>query len=321
LISPLDLRESIFRKLYFDKKIEEIIEAKLATEKFDLVHFESYYTSFYISERLKKYNTRLLFGTENIENKTYKNYVEYIAPFLLKPIFNIEVSKIKKEEEKLLKDADIVIAVTNSEAQIINKLTNNKCFVVENGVDLDYFRFVPKKAFRLTEKNILFVGNFSYFPNIDAVKYFYNRVFKHVKISNIKFTIIGKKSEKISFINDKRVVKINYVCDIKNEYQKADVFVAPIRIGGGTNFKILEAMASGTPVITFSKRVKELGLENDYDIVTVENEIEFREKLEKLLEDEEFAQKIAKNARKTIEKNYSWETIGNKLYKIWKEQI
>ena len=98
-------------------------------------------------------------------------------------------------------------------------------------------------------------------------------------------------------------------------YQKTDILLAPIRVGGGTSFKILEAMASGIPVIT-TDLGNAIGAK-DTEILIANNPEDFIDKIKKLLEDEEFYGKISANARKLVEKKYNWKKIANDLDSVY----
>lgn len=308
---------SIFKSLYFDKKVQREILEEIKKRDIDVVHFESYYTAFYICNEVKKIGVKQIFGTQNLENYIYRDYAKYLAKLVIKPFYFIEAQKIKREEEGLLKTADLCLSVTEKESEEIESITGKKSLIIENGIDIDSFEFKPKK--RGKNKNILFVGNFSYFPNLDAMKFFYKEVFKKIENEDLTLTVVGKNSEKLSFIKDGRVKVIEFVEDIREVYHSADVFIFPVRIGGGTNFKILEAMALGIPVVAFSERVEGLGIKSGEHLLVADSDKSFKEQILRLIEDDSLSLEIAKNARKLVEDKYSWEKIGVKLNKIWKE--
>lgn len=309
-----NFNSSIFKHLYFDKDILDELERTIKEEKIDIVHLESFYTSFYIQKELKKYGVKFVFGTENIEHKLYEDYARYLSPFPLKPFYFFESKKIKREEEYFLRQADAVVTVLESEAKYIESITSSPCHVVENGVDLENFKF--KKRAEKKEKNILFVGNFSYFPNIEAVNFFYSKVFKNLG-ENMIFTIVGTGVNKLTFIKDERVKLIDYVKNIRDVYYDADAFVFPVRFGGGTNFKLLEAMATGLPIVASEERIKDLNLIPEKDILTARNSEEFKNQIIKLFSSEKLKDNITNNARKIVEEKYAWDKIGSKMNKVW----
>lgn len=303
---------SIFKALYYSKSVLSDI-AKIVQEKeIDIVHFESFYTAFYISDKIKRLGAKQIFGTENIEHILYRGYAKK-ANFLVRPLFNFQVDKIRKEEISLFKKADLCIAVSNTDSKEIRKYVS-ECEVIRNGVDIGEFKFnLPQER---EASKLLFVGNFTYFPNVDAINYFYNSVFKNLG-RDVKLTIIGKKAEELNFTDDERITVQEFVSEIQDEYERADVVISPIRLGGGTNFKVLESMAAGVPVISLAPRLEGLDVKDGVHLVVVNDESEFGSRLEKLLADLDLRRRLAKNARELVEREYSWKVIGNNLNTVW----
>lgn len=305
-------QDSIFKTLYFSKTTLSELISIIDQREIDIVHFESFYTSFYISDVIRNMGTKQIFGTENIEFKVYKDYADRVYS-LLKPFYAFQADKIKKEEIGLFKKADLCIAVSSTDGKVIKEYAK-KCEIVKNGVDLDEFKFeTPKKK---KGKNLLFVGNFSYFPNVDGIKYFYNCVFKNLEEDTV-LTIVGKKVQTLPFINDPRIETKEFVPNIVDEYEKADIVVSPIRLGGGTNFKVLEAMAKGVPVVSLPHRLEGLDLQEGVHIAIANNHLEFIDKIKTMLDDFELRKRISKEAREFVKKEYSWEIIGRRLAHIW----
>lgn len=316
-VSSLSFSSSIFKHLYYDREIEKEIIEKIKRDSIDVVHYESFYTAFYLSKKIKSLGVKQVFGTENVEYKLYDDYSKSTSSFVSKFFYAKQARAIRREEESFIKLADSCIAVTNEEAEQIYK-KNKSCFVVENGIDINNF---PMKDARdeYKGKNLLFVGNFSYFPNVDAIKFFYDNVFSKITDKEVTLTIVGKNSRKLSIPYDPRINIIEYVDDIRSVYVRSEVFVFPVRYGGGTNFKVIEAMAVGIPIVAFPERLAGLKARDGVDFLAAKNGREFREKINLLFEGKELTSKITKNARTLVEDNYSWERIGNKMNKVWKE--
>lgn len=313
--SVLFSKNSIFKTLYYNSIIEKELLSFIQNKKIDIVVFESFYTGFYISEKISNLGVRQIFGTENLEYKIYSDYVLWKVPFFLRFLFQNTVKNIKTEEEYMLKNSDVNIAVTKDEKEYIEKISSKPCVVIPNGVDLEKFKFHKRDG---KGKNLLFVGDFSYFPNVDAITYFYKEVFLQMPDSDLSLSIIGKNIEKLSFLTDTRIHAYSYVSDIVPMYKNADIFISPVRIGGGTNFKVIEAMATGLPVVADSARLKGLGVKNGEDILFADSPAAFKNKIEELFASNSLREKLAKNARKLVEENFSWEEIGKKLQEVYK---
>lgn len=304
-------KSSIFKNLYFEKKAMEEILRIVKDEKIEVVLFESFYTSFYISRKLKETGVIQIFGTENIEHALYFDFANK-KPGILKEIFMRQVERVRFEEEAAYKNADMVLAVTQEESDYISKSTKSKVCVVPNGVDTKELAYKEKKYL---SKNLLFVGNFSYFPNVDAMRFFYHEVF--LQLPEVMLTVVGKNQDALPFLKtDTRIKNIEYVEDIKDVYYEADIFVFPVRLGGGTNFKLLEAASCGVPIIALPERVAGLGFEENKEYVAAKSSQDFVFGINNLLDNKLLRNKISKNARLVVEEKYDWAEIGKKLRDI-----
>lgn len=305
---------SIFKTLYYDKKVEWSMREFIKKNKIEVVHFESSYTGYYIGKELKRLGVRQVLGTENIEFQLYYDYASNTKKVYLKPFIKFQAGRLKNEELLMVKNADKVITITQEEADKLESFTGKKCDIVANGIEPKTFSysFDPK-----IKKNILFVGNFSYFPNVDGINFFYKEAFDKLS-KDLTLTVIGKDCSKILNFDDERIIKKDFVDDIISEYKKADIMVFPIRIGGGTNFKILEAMSLGIPIVANPQRLAGLNAVSGLHFLEATTGEEYAQKIELLLNDKNLREELTLQARKLIDKYYSWENIGRDLLRVWK---
>lgn len=305
-------RNSIFKNLYFSKLAERQLLEIIDEEKIDVILFESFYTSFFISNKIKKKGTVQIFGTENIENMLYFDFAK-TKPKILKKIYMNQVEKIRQEEEKAYDNSDHILAVTSEEKDYISKKSKTQIEIIPNGVDTKYFSYHPKKT---KGKELLFVGNFSYFPNIDAMDFFYKNVF--LNIPDATLTVVGKFQNRLPFlISDMRVKNIEYIKEIRNVYYNSDIFIFPVRFGGGTNFKVLEAAACGTPIVAMPERVEGLDFKSEKNFISATTATEFMAGIRRITDEKGLGEKIAKNARELVEEKYDWQSIGYNLQKLF----
>lgn len=306
---------SIFKTLYGDEKIFNQILEIIKSEKIDVVHFESSYTGFFLGKRLRKFGVKTVLGTENIEFMLYYDYAKSLKRFYLKPFVYYQAKRLKEEELSMVRNADSVTTITKQESEILEKLTGAKSSIVANGIEPKTFSYSYDKTIK---NNLLFVGNFMYFPNVDAIDFFYNQVFPKLN-RKLSLTIIGKKIEEKFKFKEKRIVTHDFVEDIISEYRKSDMLIFPIRIGGGTNFKVLEAMALGIPIVAQPQRLAGLEAVSEVHFLKAESAEDYAEQIERLYNDDELRSKISSNARKLIEEKYAWKEIGMELLKVWKK--
>jgi glycosyltransferase involved in cell wall biosynthesis len=305
--------------VYYSKELEAKLRSKLTSEKYDLLHFESFYPALYLP-LVKKVGVRTVMGNENIEWQVYEKYA-FRRFFLIKWFLKLEIWRMRFYEEYLWRLADINIAPSRNDAFQIEKVTKRECFVVPNGVDLGSIKFFQKKSGSPT---IIFIGTMIYQQNNDAVKYFLEEIYPKIKskISFLRFILISwYKPEwlnkfltdgSIEFIQDKNTPAYEFL-------KSADVLVAPIRIGGGTRIKILEAMAAGVPVVSTKMGVEGIDAKPGEGVIIADSTDDFIQRTVDLLGNKKIREKIGLAGRKLVEKLYDWEKIAKKLSKIYEK--
>ncbi|MBI4098010.1 MAG: glycosyltransferase family 4 protein [Candidatus Levybacteria bacterium] len=299
-------------------QMRQALEKLLSTEQFDLVHVET----FYVMQNLPagkagfpQAHIPIVLVEHNVEHLVYERFVKK-AMLLLRPLLFIDVLKLKRLEKAYWGKADKLIAVSPKEA----KLMGRDAEIIPNGVDIEKFKM--KKIDKTRKKiKVLFIGDFRWIQNRDSVVYIIKNVWPRVisKNPNLTLWIVGKNiPESLKKLANPSIIFDEDAPDETEQiFQSADVLLSPIRIGGGTNFKILESMASGTPVITTSLGNEGIEAKNGEEIILCEKPEEFINKTLLLLSDDYLYEKISRNARKFVEKNFDWKNIAQKLENVY----
>jgi glycosyltransferase involved in cell wall biosynthesis len=193
--------------------------------------------------------------------------------------------------------------------------------VLPNGVDLDYF--TPNDAIQRDPETIVFSGKMSYHANISMVKYLVGEVMPRVWESRpeVLLVIVGKDppSDVKSMASDPRITVTGTVKDIRPYLWQATVAVVPLVYGAGIQNKILEAMATGTPVVTTSKAISALQTSTGRDIVVADTPIDFSNEILRLITDERFRVEIAKMGLQYVQKHHDWAGIARQLVNEYHE--
>jgi glycosyltransferase involved in cell wall biosynthesis len=295
------------------------IKDALVREKYDLIHVET----FYVYQNLPKVSIPVILVEHNVEYLAYKRYVKLANP-LLKLFFTIDVMKLKKKEEQAWRKVDKLIAVSNMERRLMKRADIS---VIANGVDLNNFQFRNSQNLP-EEKRILFIGDFKWFQNIDAAEIILKQIWPRISQklaetknrTDVKLWIIGRNiPDKIKSLAASK----NIILDEDSKEDTAEIFrrayllLAPIRAGGGTSYKILEAMASGVPVITTNLGLEGLEAKNNIHALASDKEDELAELALVLIQDHSVYRKLILNARKLIEEKYDWRVIAAKLNEVY----
>ena len=194
--------------------------------------------------------------------------------------------------------------------------------MVSNGVDTSWFE--EKKKNLPKNPTLLSVGTFNWLPNVEAVKFLVDKVWPTVKseMSNVKLWIVGNAptSEVFDYQKkDQHITVTGGIPDIRDAFNGAHILMAPVFSGKGTRYKILEAMASHTPIIATDIAVEGLGVKNKEHVLTSNTGEGMAKLAVKLLQDKQLQNKLAKNGFKFVKENYDWQEISVKLDNIYKE--
>ena len=299
------------------RKIQEVMN-KI---KLDVIHAET----FYIMQNIPKTTVPVVLVEHNIEYLVYERFLQTV-PFFLRPLLYLDILKLKKVEKYFWKKATKLVAVSEEERDLMKR---EDVVVVPNGVDLQEFR-IQNLEFRIGgEKRVLFIGDFKWVQNRDALKWILREIYpSFVKLFNgktkLKLWVVGKNipDSLRNMTNDTNVVfDENAPADTEKIYQRADVLLAPIRVGGGTSFKILEAMATGVPVIATSLGIEGIKARESKDFLLANTTDEFVRAIDSLLTNKKSYESLRMNARKLIEENYNWDHIVKILDGVYQEAV
>jgi glycosyltransferase involved in cell wall biosynthesis len=237
-------------------------------------------------------------------------FIKSQAQSKIKKIDNLKLFKAK--ELLFYKNAKILIAITEKEKNILKEyFPNRKIVVIPTCTKVS---ISVKKDFE-QRKNICYFGFFGHKPNIDAVNYFIKNIFNKIEIPNIKFYVLGYGSKQIK--NIKNIISIDNIKDIPKELSKYKVFVCPLRYGAGLKKKVLDAMASKTPVVSTSFGVEGIkSLENKYFDI---NDKKFIGKIIELYTNKKIWQTESKQNFSTVKKYYSLNSFEKYIKNLIKD--
>lgn len=310
LLTPYPFLVSI----YLSRHFRQAIARELKTGDYDLIHAET----FYIMPNLPKTDTPTLLVEQTIEYLVYQQFVRDFKFWPIKPLLYFDVLKINLWEKYYWGRATRLAAMSDSDRLIMNQsVKDKKVDVVANGVDVDHFSRVKPKA----GKVVLFIGNFKWLPNKDAANFLVKEIWPRIvrELPEAQLLIVGKNpTPEILKLGSLNGVEIRgNVTDIRRALAKASVLLAPIRNGRGTKYKVLEAMASGLPVVTTRLGIE--GIEAGGSVLVAETPQELARQTISVLQSRELATKMAKAAKKIVYSRYNWLTISNRLNEVYQQ--
>lgn len=293
------------------------VQNELEQGSYDLIHAET----FYVMPHIPQTSIPILLVEQTIEYLVYKHYVEEQAPSLLRPLLWIDVAKIRFWETYFWKRANRVVAMSLADKEAMQGLVKGLSVnIVPNGIDPEYFS-VNKKSDKTVPK-ILYVGNFKWLQNREAVELLATKIWPRIKkhVPGVKLWIVGMSlTEEIRSLRREDIEVTEGIADIRQAYQNAAVLVAPIKGPGGTRLKILEAMASGVPVVTTNVGIEGLDVEDETHALIQDSDDGIVRATVQILKNKNLARHLARNAVVFVREKYSWNASARMLDLIYRE--
>jgi glycosyltransferase involved in cell wall biosynthesis len=190
--------------------------------------------------------------------------------------------------------------------------------VVESGFDPEYFR--PRQVQREREQ-LLFLGSLDYAPNIDGLQWFVREVLPLILAirPSVRLSVVGSAPpQDVLALNSATVQVLGRVSDVRPHLCSAAGMVVPLRIGGGTRIKIVEALGCELPVISTAVGAQGLEFSDPEQLWIADDAAEFAAKTLELLGDPEQASERARRGRELALRRYTWQDLAGRLLEAWK---
>ena len=242
-----------------------------------------------------------------------------ISSFWIKPIVKMESYRLRKFENLAYEFFNNHIIISETDRNEIAHPKKEQIKIIKNGIDEDFF----KQNNIEIKYDLVFVGNLSYIPNIEAANFISKQILPRlIKIKpNVKILIAGSEpSKKVKNLSNNNIDIKGWVDDIRDIYCSGKIFLAPMTIGSGLQNKLLEAMALGIPCITSELSNYSLGAAHMKNIIISNSVNDFINQIVYLLENKEIRIEIGENGKKYVTENYSWKTSNFKLLEILKSK-
>lgn len=277
---------------------------------FDVVQIEHCFMAQYAYPR----GAAVVLDEHNIEHEV-RSRTASVAPAGARKLYDhLDHLKLRAEEERAWRSVD-ACAVTSSrdEATVQRACPRARTAVVPNGVDTRFF--APREG-RRERGTILFFGTMSYYPNIDALLFFLREVMPLLRRSypSARLRIVGAMPPPaIRRWEGPDVTVTGFVEDVRPYLERASVVVAPLRIGGGTRLKILEAMAMATPVVSTTLGAEGLGVTDGRELLITDGAEAFAAQVGRVLHDDDLAARLGRAGRHLVETAYDWRASARAL--------
>jgi glycosyltransferase involved in cell wall biosynthesis len=246
--------------------LKRSLEQLLNQYDFDVIEFEGIEMIPYLPTVLDRYNgvqdrPSLVFDDHNAEYVLQQRVFEMDvrSPRRLPGAFYslVQWQRLRRYEAWACRHADVVVAVSEPDAEALRRIVPERSIaVVPNGIDVAEYRTVDARQVDMPRHSLVFTGKMDYRPNVDAALWFAQQVLPLVQehVPGVQFYVVGQRPHaRLGAIRDQPgVVITGRVPETKPYIASAAVYVIPLRSGGGTRFKVLEAMSIGCPIVSTS---------------------------------------------------------------------
>jgi len=300
-------------------EMQKAITEFLSKKSIDIIHCDTIGLAEYVKgiKGIPK-----VLNHHNIESHMMLRRAKKEKNLFKKIYFYVEGLKLKKYENRICPKFDINLVVSELDKErLLNIAPNSKVEVIPNGVDINYFKPLNSKIKR---HNIVFAGRMNAYPNEDAVIWFLKEIWPLLKkeVPDATFTIAGRNPTpriKKFAKNDSSILVTGYVDDIRPFIAQAEVYICPIRDGGGTKLKILDAMAMGKIIVTTTIGAEGLGVIHERHVLIANDPKISASQVLLVFNNPDLRKYLSQNARQLVKKEYSWEIIGKKLNSLYQK--
>ncbi|MBN1299757.1 MAG: glycosyltransferase [Melioribacteraceae bacterium] len=306
----INLLEAVFSNLpfqtyyFYSKRIQNELIRTISEFKPDIIVCQLIRMAKYLDEGV---NVPVVIDYVDVLSKGLERR-EQSSMGIIRQIFKAEHKRVLDYEKYVFEKYRNAVIITENDRDELPLIDRNLIKIVPNGIDTQNFKRTPSEK----DIDLIFAGNMSYPPNIDAVEFIVKKVLPIIRTTHpgINFYIVGSSpSARIRKLQSRNVIVTGWVKDIKHFYNRAKIFLAPMQIGTGLQNKILEAMSMSIPCIISSLAQRGIQAENNENLFVADDPVKISELIVKLLGDTELREIIGEKGRRFVSERYDWNVI------------
>jgi len=294
--------------------MREPLRRLVRTSDLDVVHFEH----LFVTELLPEVgDLPAVLGEQNVEFEVIRNLQKISHNPIHKVRDQLSWRKMLAFETHWVQQYPVCLAVSEIDADLLKTVSGQaEVHVVPNGVDSQAFAPSSNRLER-SSNTVLFFGSLNYGPNRDGIVYFCENIWPVVHTArpdaNLEIVGIDPPPDVVALSKLPGVTLTGFVPDIRPKLWAAIVSIAPLRWGGGTRLKILEALAAGCPMVSTSAGAEGLDLRDHKEILIADTPDEFARAVIDLMEHPEKRAVLSAAGQQAVAAKYDWSVIAKRL--------
>lgn len=326
---------------YTTRAMARELERILDEQNFDVVQVESIHLAPYLPIiRSARCRPLAVCDWHNIESDLMRQYSNHAPSFLRRAYARRTAWQLSALEHQAAREFDAHITCTEPDRErLLQFAPGAQTYVIPNGVDTSYYSdelieraysswhagngdsILPSET---RQRRVLFVGSMDYHANVDAVVQFAHSVWPRIseRRPDLVFTVVGRNPPpKVRELASLAGIEVTgTVEDVRPYYWEAVAAVVPLRVGGGSRLKILEAMAAGVPVISTRRGAEGIDISDNENILLAETGHEFCQKISDVSESKT-RRDFATAGRLLVREKYDWTGLGKALIDVYSELL
>lgn len=301
---------------FFNLELARRLEARLATGAYDAVHVEGVLAAQHLPSRPRQ--PVLLVARDCLSLHHRRRYQVTGERWQLAQSWKIEAL-----ERAVCRRCHRILAISPGDRAALAQFGGGvPVEVLANGVDMEYFTPTPEQE---DPSTVVFTGAMDYPPNVDAMRYFTERIWPRVRQGHpaARLIVAGRDpAPEIQGLDGRQGVCVTgRVPDIRPWLGRAAVAISPLRYGTGLKNKLLEGAAMGKAMVATPVSLEGFGMQAGRDLLVAEDARTFGEHVVGLLADRASRVRLGRNARAVVERDYAWSVIGARLMAHYDELV
>ena len=299
----------------------ERLQQLARSNTFDLFHLETLFLAPY---RRAVPDVPVVLSHHNVESQVLASRAAGERRRWLRLFLQREAKKVAARERSLAPNVAQNIVVSDLDSSRLYELApTNAITTVPNGVDIEYFRANGTDSAK--PGTLIFVGGMDWFPNRDAMELFVAEIWPALLSddSNRRMTVVGRKPPPavVAAARDPRFRVLGFVDDVRPHLEDASICVCPIRLGGGTRLKILDALAMSRPLVSTEFGVEGLGLTEGEHYLSASSPADFVRQIRRLEADSALRRRLGDAGRDIVARRYAWPRVAESLEEAYAKAL
>ena len=299
-----------------DQAMQREIDRLLEKMTFDLIQAEGFWVGCFDTTGS---GAMKIIDAHNVEHDILARLARTSRSGIRRLYYHFESIACRREELAALGRQNAILVTSERDRMLIGKdLPQIPAFVIPNGVDTTYF--TPKLASE-EPGSLVFTGAMNYAPNADGILHFIDSVFPLICArvpGSVLYVVGGSPPPELKRRAGPHIVVTGHVEDVRPYVWQASVYVVPLRSGGGTRLKILEALAMGKAIVTTSIGCEGLDVCEKESVLLADEPVEFADAVVGLLRDIARRRMLGSNGLALAREKYDWTVVGESLEEAYR---